>query len=133
MTSDFISLNVQSSNHSASSKPEHGCHPVLNIAQIIKKKKEAQICPGLVHKLLLHGKKCDHIFKKQIKHWQEVGRATHILLLGHSSSLSVHVVVYNLRLVGKSRAYMYILSHRKIRIVLHTSKNTCVLGVLSDP
>lgn len=39
MTSDFISLNVQSSNHSASSKPEHGCHPVLNIAQIIKKKR----------------------------------------------------------------------------------------------
>lgn len=77
-------------------------------------------------------KKCDHIFKKQIKHWQEVGRATHILLLGHSSSLSVHVVVYNLRLVGKSRAYMYILSHGKIRIVLHTSKNTCVLGVLSS-
>lgn len=41
MTSDFISLNVQSSNHSASSKPEHGCHPVLNIAQIIKKKKRS--------------------------------------------------------------------------------------------
>lgn len=40
MTSDFISLNCQSSNHSASSKPEHGCHPVLNIAQIIKRKKE---------------------------------------------------------------------------------------------
>lgn len=38
MTSDFISLNFQSSNHSASSKPEHGCHPVLNIAQIKKKR-----------------------------------------------------------------------------------------------
>lgn len=133
MTSDFISLNFQSSNHSAFSKPEHGCHPVLNIAQIIKKKKKLKYVQGQFTSFFYMEKKCDHIFKKQIKHWQEVGRATHILLLGHSSSLSVHVVVYNLRLVGKSRAYMYILSHEKIRIVLHTSKNTCVLGVLSDP
>lgn len=43
MTSDFISLNFQSSNHSASSKPEHGCHPVLNIAQIIKKRKKRSL------------------------------------------------------------------------------------------
>lgn len=43
MTSDFISLNFQSSNHSASSKPEHGCHPVLNIAQIIKKKERRSL------------------------------------------------------------------------------------------
>lgn len=46
MTSDFISLNFQSSNHSASSKPEHGCHPVLNIAQIIKKKKKLKYVQG---------------------------------------------------------------------------------------
>lgn len=46
MTSDFISLNFQSSNHSASSKPELGCHPVLKIAQIIKKKKKLKYVQG---------------------------------------------------------------------------------------